>query len=355
MSKPIDIELQVNKKKEADVLVDVDKKKEVDIALSSTHNGYVPWNGLEGQVLTKTKRGYKWEDNPLSVDTWDDLPEEPSTHTIYLVRDDNKLIRWDKLNSEWIVINPDFPDLGELAYKDGGYVEVTTFDDITINDYTPTGSIDVDLEDSTEQATIYRNNYTPSGSVSTPSITVTTNTDTIQPVATLGNPTTLDLTKFDGGEEATWTGYSYTAPTLGQPTTNSFAISGVNVAMNNGTLTITDALTSNAVTAQGTFTSGNVNFGVFNGGKSAKLNDGFYTEGTSPTLGDSKTFVSGATASLDTAPVFTGDEEVGLKVDSIDYLKPYVNSQTFTGNTQSIDYQVETSQKTIDVIFTEND
>ena len=294
MSKPIDIQVQVN------------KKKEVDIALSSTHNGYVPWNGLEGQVLTKTKRGYKWEDNPLSVDTWDDLPEEPSIHTIYLVRDISKLVRWDKDTSEWIVINPDFPDLGELAFKDGGYVEVTTFDDITIND------------------------YTPSGSVSTPSITVTTDTDTIQPIDTLGTPTTLDLTKFDGGEEATWTGYSYTAPTLGQPTTNSFAVSGVNVAMNNGTLTITDALTSNAVTAQGEFTSGNVNFGVFNGGKSAKLNNGFYTEGASPTLGTAKTFVSGATASLDEAPVFTGDS-------------------------QAIDYQVETSQKTIDVIFTEND
>ena len=217
---------------------------------------------------------------------------------------------------------------------------------LTKADYTPAGSIvgtaiangavNVSLKNAavSSAATITSSSYTPSGTVSKPSITVTPSTDTIQPVTSVGKMATVDVSKFNGGTAASWTGASYTAPSLGSATTSGFAIEGIVASIGTGdaseTLIFSAANTANAVTAQGTFSAGNVDFGTFSGGTAASLGTGFYTAGSAPTLGTAKTFMSSATAELDAAPAFTGNAEANLKVTKVEYVQQTVDTATFT-------------------------
>lgn len=87
----VDVDIDKNLKT---VDVNIGKKSniDVDINIDPSTGGKVPPFGLEGQVLTKTTNSYKWEDNPIQVDTYGDLPTNPSSHNIYLIKDTSKLI-----------------------------------------------------------------------------------------------------------------------------------------------------------------------------------------------------------------------------------------------------------------------
>ena len=67
--------------------------------------GSVPPGGFIGQVLTKNGKNYSWADNPLRAATGDELPANPTTHSLYLIEDILKLVWWDGEN--WQTLNPD--------------------------------------------------------------------------------------------------------------------------------------------------------------------------------------------------------------------------------------------------------
>ena len=192
--------------------------------------------------------------------------------------------------------------LKNLAYKNSAYVPVPTVTGMTVN------------------------SFTPSGNVSAPNILVTKTVNSIAPLKTTGAPTTLDLTKFNGGTAATWSGASYTAPTLSNASVSEFVTSALTATIGTGdnaeTLIFSVAPVSNAVVSQGTFNAGTVNFGTFNGGSPASLDYGFYTVGTAPTVDTAINVVTNVSASLQSAPTFTGDA-VNLNTtvisDSINY------------------------------------
>lgn len=75
--------------------VNIGKKSNINVDIDSSTNGKVPPFGLKGQVLTKTNNSYAWKSNPIQVNTFDDLPTEPSSQCLYLVKDTLKLVFWD--------------------------------------------------------------------------------------------------------------------------------------------------------------------------------------------------------------------------------------------------------------------
>ncbi len=239
-------------------------------------------------------------------------------------------------------------ELGALAYKDSGSIKVTTIDSfnaITVADagtynvsstsvsvpatfsaldVTPAGS--VELTAGTAAAASYDKttsvsisaaapvenvsvaNYTPSGSVSVTNVTVTPSTGSVATVT-------------DNG-----TAYQLTAGSMSQgaDSTSAFATEGVVVSIgqdNSGsggadeseTLIITNAATSNAVTASGTVTytdptlSGSLpTFGsqsVVTGIQSASAQASFSGDGT--VLSASPAYT--ATSATMTQPTFTAD------------------------------------------------
>ena len=238
-------------------------------------------------------------------------------------------------------------ELGALAYKDNGSVKVTTIDSFnsfttgaagTYNvsstavsvpatydalDVTPAGS--VSIEAGTAAAASYDKvsgvaisaaapvenvsvaNYTPSGTVSVTNVTVTPSTASVATVTDNGTAYQLQAGSC----------------TQGSDTTSAFATEGVVVSIgqdNSGaggadeseTLIITNASTSNAVTASGTVTyvdpqlSGSLpTFGsqsVVTGISSASASASFSGDGT--VLSASPSFTS--TAATMTQPTFTG-------------------------------------------------
>lgn len=262
--------------------------------------------------------------------------------------------------------------LGALAFKDkaNGEIKVTTADSIEIDPvtvsgnaavtttataavlskaaYTPagtvnggkvtaSGTVNVTLKDAANAtaAALVQEDYTPAGTITKPSINVTPSMGEIQPIATLGSLASIDATKFNGGEVATWTGYSHTAASLGDATKDAFAVEGMIAEMGEGDdaecLIFTAAATSSAVTAQGTFYGGSVNFGSFNGGAVASIGDGFFNQGALPTLGASVSFVTGATAELAAAPTFSGTTAASMIVTGVNYMKQVVDAHTFSG------------------------
>ncbi len=238
-------------------------------------------------------------------------------------------------------------ELGALAYKSSGSIKVTTIDsfnaisvadsgeyDVVASsvsvpatysalDVTPAGS--VSIEAGTAAAASYDKvsgvaisaaapvdgtsvaNYTPSGSVSVTNVTVTPSTASVATVTDQGTAYQLQAGSC----------------TQGSDTTSAFATEGVVVSIgqdNSGsggvdeseTLIITNASTSNAVTASGTVTyvdpqlSGSLpTFGsqsVVTGISSASASASFSGDGT--VLSASPSFTS--TAATMTQPTFTG-------------------------------------------------
>ena len=167
---------------------------------------------------------------------------------------------------------------------------------------------------------------------------------------------------YTAGAAATWTGKEYVAPTMGEATKAAFASEGVTAAIDPEDaecLTFTNAATAQAVTAQGTFNAGKVDFGTFNGGSAtvidttkfsggAKAKDTFVANELQSVATDTVSEVSAA--ALANAPVFTGKSysvsttaDTALKdvaftatnsatiVNKVEYVKPEVKSTAFDG------------------------
>ena len=167
---------------------------------------------------------------------------------------------------------------------------------------------------------------------------------------------------YTAGAAATWTGKEYVAPTMGEATKAAFASEGVTAAIDAEDaecLTFTNAATAQAVTAQGAFNAGKVNFGTFNGGSAtvidttkfsggAKAKDTFVANELQSVATDTVSEVSAA--ALANAPVFTGKSysvsttaDTALKdvaftatnsatiVNKVEYVKPEVKSAVLEG------------------------
>ena len=167
---------------------------------------------------------------------------------------------------------------------------------------------------------------------------------------------------YTAGAAATWTGKEYVAPTMGEATKATFASEGVTAAIDAEDaecLTFTTAATTQAVTAQGAFNAGKVDFGTFNGGSAtvidttkfsggAKAKDTFVANELQSVATDTVSEVSAA--ALANAPVFTGKSysvsttaDTALKdvaftatnsatiVNKVEYVKPEVKSAVLEG------------------------
>lgn len=116
---------------------------------------------------------------------------------------------------------------------------------------------------------------------------VTGLTDGTKKAATLTNgaftPAAFQDGFYTAGSAATWTGAAYTAPTLGEASKSAFASEGVTAAIDADDaecLTFTTAATSDALTAQGTFSAGNVDFGTFSGGSATVIDTTKFSGGS---------------------------------------------------------------------------
>jgi hypothetical protein len=174
---------------------------------------------------------------------------------------------------------------------------------------------------------------------------------------------------YTAGKAATWTGADYTAPTMGEASKAKFASEGVTAAIDAEDaecLTFTTAVTADAVTAQGAFDAGNVNFGTFNGGSATVIDTTKFSGGSKAAdtfvANELQTATTGkvsevSAAALANAPVFTGEKyavattaDTALKdvaftatnsatiVDKVEYVKPEIDAATFTGTAATLGF-----------------
>lgn len=217
------------------------------------------------------------------------------------------------------------------------------------------------------------------GTVSAPAISLTAADKTFATGLTGGKvasftegaftPAAIQDGFYTAGKAATWTGADYTAPTMGEASKARFASEGVTAAIDAEDaecLTFTTAATSDAVTAQGAFDAGNVNFGTFNGGSATVIDTTKFSGGSKA----ADTFVANelqtattdkvsevSAAALANAPVFTGEKyavattaDTALKdvaftatnsatiVDKVEYVKPEIDAATFTGTAATLGF-----------------
>ena len=218
------------------------------------------------------------------------------------------------------------------------------------------------------------------GTVSAPAITLTSEEATVATGFTGGSkasfkegvftPAAFQEGFYTAGQAATWTGASYNAPTMGEATTGKFASEGIVATVGSGadeeTLIFSAAGTADAVTAQGTFNAGNVNFGTFNGGSATVIDTTKFSGGSKA----ADTFVANelqsvttgkvnnvSAAALANAPVFTGKRysvsttsDTALKdvaftatnsatiVNKVEYVKPEIDAATFNGTAANLGF-----------------
>lgn len=233
--------------------------------------------------------------------------------------------------------------LGTMAYADkaNGSTTLETVDSITMNPVTVAGNATVTTK--AADATLTKGDFTPAGTVSAPTIDLTSTEKTFATGLTGGKAASFTEGAFtpaafqDGfytaGAAATWTGKEYVAPSMGNATTGKFASEGVVAAVGTGedaeTLIFSAAGTADAVTAQGAFNAGTVNFGTFDGGKAtviditkfsggSKAKDTFSANVLQTIETDTVNDVTAATA---TAPTFTGTKSEGILVTGVSYDK----------------------------------
>lgn len=233
--------------------------------------------------------------------------------------------------------------LGAMAYADKakGSTTLETVDSITMNPVTVAGNATVTTK--AADATLTKGDFTPAGTVSSPTINLTSTEKTFVTGLTGGKaasftegaftPAAFQAGFYTAGAAATWTGKEYVAPTMGNATTGKFASEGVVATVGTGedaeTLIFSAAGTADAVTAQGEFNAGTVNFGTFNGGKAtviditkfsggSKAKDTFSANVLQTVETDTVNDVTAATA---TAPTFTGTKSEGVLVTGVSYDK----------------------------------
>lgn len=217
------------------------------------------------------------------------------------------------------------------------------------------------------------------GTVSAPAISLTSEEKTVATGLTGGKvasfeegtftPAAIQTGFYTAGQAATWTGAAYEAPSMGEASKAKFASEGVTAAIDPDDaecLTFTTAVTSDAVTAQGAFSAGKVDFGTFNGGSAtvidttkffggSKASDNFVANELQTAATDTVNNVSAA--ALANAPVFTGKRysvsttaDTALKevaftatnsatiVNKVEYVKPEIDTATFTGTDATLNF-----------------
>ncbi len=273
----------------------------------------------------------------------------------------------------------------------GGSVEVTLKDsatkteaDLGTTTYTPAGTVAAKEGGSfsalkTAAFGASEDGVQIEGTVSAPAISLTSEEKTVATGLTGGKvasfkegaftPAAIQTGFYTAGKAASWTGADYTAPSMGEASKAKFASEGVVAALDAEDaecLTFTAAATSDAVTAQGAFNAGSVNFGTFDGGSAtvidttkfsggSKAADTFVANELQTAATDTVNNVSGA--ALANAPVFTGSKyavattaDTALKevaftatnsatiVNKVEYVKPEIDAATFTGTAATLKF-----------------
>lgn len=260
--------------------------------------------------------------------------------------------------------------LGAMAYADkaSGSTTLDTVDSITMKPVTVTGNATVTTK--AADATLTKGDFTPAGTVSAPAIDLTSTKKTFVTGLTGGSqasftegaftPAAFQSGFYTAGAAAEWTGASYDAPSLGNATTGKFASEGIVATVGTGedseTLIFSKAGTADAVTAQGEFNAGSVNFGTFNGGRATVIDISKFSGGSKAkdtfsanvlqtvetgTVND----VSAATA---TAPTFTGTKSEGILVTGVKYDKADATAAFSVSVTPETDVITKTT-KTIEI------
>lgn len=260
--------------------------------------------------------------------------------------------------------------LGAMAYTDkaNGSTTLETVDSITMNPVTVAGNATVTTK--AADATLTKGDFTPAGTVSAPTIDLTSTEKTFATGLTGGKAASFTEGAFtpaafqDGfytaGAAATWTGKEYVAPTMGNATTGKFASEGIVATVGTGedseTLIFSAAGTADAVTAQGEFNAGSVNFGTFDGGKAtvidttkfsggSKAKDTFSANVLQTVETDTVNNVTAATA---TAPTFTGTKSEGVLVTGVSYEKADATA-AFSVDVTPETKEIKKTAKTIEI------
>lgn len=217
------------------------------------------------------------------------------------------------------------------------------------------------------------------GTVSAPAISLTAADKTFATGLTGGSkasftegaftPAAFEDGFYTAGVAASWTGKDYVAPTMGEATKAAFASEGVTAAIDAEDaecLTFTNAATAQAVTAQGAFNAGKVDFGTFNGGSATVIDTTKFSGGSKAkdefVANELQSATTGkvsevSAAALANAPVFTGKSysvattaDTALKdvaftatnsatiVDKVEYVKPEIDAATFTGTAATLGF-----------------
>ena len=205
------------------------------------------------------------------------------------------------------------------TYTPAGSVSVSlsqtaTAASLTKGDYTPEGSVSVTLSQTSTAAALTKADYTPSGTVSTPTITVTPATDTVEVKKTAGSVTAGSAASFTSG---TFSGGSFTQGT------DSYVDPSFSATVANGTENLVISWSA------GSFTQGNDSFTAATHGADT-FSANTPTSVTLPTF-EEATVVTGITSATATQPSFTGTKATGLQVTGVSYDKAGVQSATFTG------------------------
>lgn len=261
-------------------------------------------------------------------------------------------------------------NLGAMAYADkaNGSTTLETVDSITMNPVTVAGNATVTSK--AADATLTKGDFTPAGTVSAPTIDLTSTEKTFATGLTGGKaasftegaftPAAFQEGFYTAGAAASWTGKEYVAPTLSNATTGKFASEGIVATVGTGddaeTLIFTAAGTADAVTAQGEFNAGNVNFGTFDGGKATVIDTTKFSGGSKAKDTFSANVlqtvetgtVNDVTAATATAPTFTGTKSEGVLVTGVSYEKADATA-AFSVDVTPETKEIKKSAKTIEI------
>ena len=229
----------------------------------------------------------------------------------------------------------DLSDLGALARKDSatGTIKVTTadsgsFSNGTVNasaTYTPTGSVNVTLSQTSTAASLTKSDYTPAGTVSKPSVSVTPTTATVEVKDAAGSVTAGSAASFTSGA---FDGGSFTQGT------DQFIAPSWSATVPNDPETQKSTETLVISFSAGSFSQGTDSFTP-----ASHDADTFHantpTSVTLPTFKE-QSVMTGASAELDAAPTFTGTTAENALVTEVNYDKAGVQSQTFSGTEATI-------------------
>lgn len=267
--------------------------------------------------------------------------------------------------TEYIIPNAqkaDYTPAGTITGSaiNGGSIEVTVKDaankteaELDTETYTPagtvTGTVSVPTAASLSAAGADESGHVITGTVSKPGINLTSADQDILSGVT------------SAGQVATWTGADYTAPSLGDAETDSFAIEGMTAAMGTGTdsevLIFTVAEKKSAVTDRGTFNAGNVDFGTFNGGSMPTFATGSVKNVTAAELAATPVFtgekvkigLTNGNADINAAFSATNSAEI---VNKVEYYKQEIDQAEFTGTNATLGFSGTKAEKLVPTAIT---